>query len=245
MNRTLQLFLLLVSPLVMQAQTYISEPGDSTAFIEYNDGKQWVYKSVEGLTSGMANEIFQDQYGKYYQIGFFFNNERDTTVTFVPEEVFSELLTNKGDTISMLVYTEEAFKKKTKKNRIFASILMCFAGGVSVASGYPTSFNLAFTSDGSVYPSVTTNGTYPADLAANMQFHTLSTMIQQKKAIREEGYLKQCAIAPGESIFGFMNIRHKKGRQLLVGVKVGGSEFSYLWDVEKKKKSKKKKEEAE
>lgn len=245
MNRTLLLFLLLMSPFVMQAQKFLTEPGDSTSFIEYNDGKQWVYKNVEGLTSGMANEIFQDQYGKYYQIGLFFNNERDTTVTFVPEGVFSELLTNKGDTVPMLVYTEKAFKKKTKKNRIFASILLGLAGGVSVASGYPTSFNLSFTSDGSVYPSVTTNGTYSADLAANMQFHTISTMIQHQKAIREEGYMKECTIAPGESIFGFMNIRHKKGRRLLVCVKVGNSDFSYLWDVEKKKKSKKKKEEYE
>ena len=106
MNRLFLIISFLVSPYVIWAQTFISE-NDTTAFVEYNDGKQWVYRIIDGLTVGMANEEFKDDYGKYYQVYFFISNNRDSTLTFNPEEVFANLLSNKGDTICLEVYTND------------------------------------------------------------------------------------------------------------------------------------------
>ncbi len=60
------------------------------------------------------------------------------------------------------------------------------------------------------------------------------------RAIIEKRYLKLNTINPGDAIVGYMNIKHKKGKRLLVSLNVGECEFSYLWDVEKKKNAKKK-----
>lgn len=106
----------------MWAQKFISE-NDTISFVEYNDGKQWVYRNIDGITVGMANEEFKDDYGKYYQVGLFISNNRDSTLTFNPEEVFADLLSNKGDTISLEVYTHEKFQKKIKKAQAWTMAL--------------------------------------------------------------------------------------------------------------------------
>ncbi len=73
-----------------------------------------------------------------------------------------------------------------------------------------------------------------------MQMQTLKNMMDNDREIREQGYLKLNTIHPGEAIVGYMNIKHKKGKELLISLNVGDRVFSYLWDVEKKKKNKKK-----
>lgn len=116
MNRLFLILSIIVNPYIGWAQEFISE-NDTTAFVEYNDGKKWIYRNIDGITVGMANEEFKDDYGNFYQIGLYISNNQDSTLTFNPEEVYADLLSNKGDTIPLEVYTNEEFQKKTEKNR--------------------------------------------------------------------------------------------------------------------------------
>ncbi len=244
MNRLILILSFLVCPYIMWAQTFISK-NDSTAVVEYNDGKQWVYRNIDGLTVGMSNEEYKDDYGKFYQISLFISNSRDSTLTFHPEGVFAELLSDKGDSISLEVYTNEKFQKKIKKAQTLAMVLYGLSAGINAASaGYSTTYTTSYSPNGFAYTSI--NRTYDANAAqkanmeSNMQMQTLKNMMDNDREIREQGYLKLNTIHPGEAIVGYMNIKHKKGKELLISLNVGDRVFSYLWDVEKKKKNKKK-----
>lgn len=222
------------------AQTFISE-NDTTVFVEYKDGKQWVYRNIDGITVGMTNEEFKDDYGKYYKISFFISNNQDSTLTFNPEEVFADLLSNKGDTISLEVYTNEKFQKKIKKTQTWAMVLYGFSAGLNAASaGYTTTYSTSYLPNGYAYTSINNsynaNAAYQANMAASMHLQTLGDRMKNDRAVREQGYLKLNSIHPGDAIIGYMNIKHKKGKQLLVSINIGARTFSYLWDVEKKKK---------
>lgn len=226
----------------MWAQTFISE-NDATSFVEYNDGKQWAYRNIDGITVGMTNEEFKDDYGKYYQVVFFISNNQDSTLTFNPEEVFADLLSNKGDTISLEVYTNEKFQKKIKKAQTWAMALYGFSAGLNAASaGYTSTYSTSYSLNGYAYTSINNsydaNAAYQANMAANMQLQTLGDRMKSNRTVREQGYLKLNSIHPGDAIIGYMNIKHKKGKQLLVSINIGAQTFSYLWDVEKKKKKK-------
>lgn len=70
MNRSLLLAVFLVSSCISWAQIFIKEPKDSTAYVEFNDGRQWVYRQIDGLTVGMANEEFKDNYANIIRLAF-------------------------------------------------------------------------------------------------------------------------------------------------------------------------------
>lgn len=233
----------------MWAQTFISE-NDTTVFVEYNDGKQWVFRNIDGLTVGMTNIELNDDYGKYYQVGLFINNNQDSILTFDPEEVFADLISNKGDTISLEVYTNEEFQKKIEKAQTLAMVLYGFSAGLNAASaGYTTTYSTTYSPNGHVYTSINnsynTNAAHQANMEANKQLRTLADRMKYDQVVSEQGYLKRNTIHPGDSIMGYMNIKHKKGKRLLVSINIGERTFSYLWNVEKKKKKKNKKKNKE
>ena len=242
MNRLYLIILILVTPYIISAQTFISETNDSTTVIEYNDGKQWVYKNIDGLTIGMTNEEIKDDYGKYYQIGIFICNNRDSTILFNPENVFADLRANNGKTKPLEVYTHDKLQKKIKKAQRWAMALYGFAAGLNAASaGYSTTYTTSYT-NGYAYTSINrtynANAAYQANMALSMQMQTLGKEMDNDRMVREQGYLKLNTIHPGDAIAGYMNIKHKKGKKLLVLFNVGENEFRYLWDVDKKKRKK-------
>ena len=239
MKRLLQIILFFLGPLITWAQSFISEECDTTALIEYHDGQQWVYRDNNGLIVGLTNHEFKDDYGKYYQIGIFISNNRDTALTFDPERVFADLLSNKGDTISLEVYTNEKLQKKIKRSQTWAMVLYGLSAGINAASaGYTTTYSTSY-SNGYAYTSINrtynANAAHQANMASNMQMQELGKSMDNDRAIIEKGYLKQNTINPGDAIVGYMNIKHKKGKRLLVSLNFDDCEFSYLWDVEKKK----------
>lgn len=120
-------------------------------------------------------------------------------------------------------------------------VLYGFSAGFNAASaGYTTTYSTSYTPNGYAYTSINSsydaNATYQVNMATNMQLQTLGDRMKNDRAVREQGYLKLNSIHPGDAIIGYMNIKHKKGKQLLVSINIGAQTFSYLWDVEKKKK---------
>ena len=245
MNSLKVLILLLICPFCLSAQKFIVDSLDNSALIEYHDGKQWAYRNIDGLTIGMTNEELNDDYGKYYQIEIFISNNRDTALLFNPEEVYAELRTKKGDTLDLEVYTNEAYQKKIKKAQTWTRILNAVATGLNSANaGYSNTYSTSYSTKG--YPITTISRTYDANaatqanIAANKEIQAMNEKMEQDLAVREEGYLKLNTLNPGDAIIGYMNIKHKKGNELLVTINAGQNKYLYLWDVEKKKADKKK-----
>ena len=50
-----------------------------------------------------------------------------------------------------------------------------------------------------------------------------------------KGYLKTTTIYPDEAIIGYMNIKRKKGKILIVNIPIGDYIYTFKWDVNRKK----------
>lgn len=156
------------------------------------------------------------------------------------------MLSNKGDTVPLEVYTNEEYQKKIKRAQNWAMALYGLSAGLNAASaGYSTTYTTSYSPYGYAYTSTSrtydVNAAYQANMSTSMQLQTLGNMMDNDRAVREQGYLKLNTVRPGDAIVGYMNIKHKKGKALLVKLNIGENEFSYLWDVEKKKDRKKNK----
>ena len=73
-------------------------------------------------------------------------------------------------------------------------------------------------------------------MATNTQIITLGKLMENDRTTKEQGYLKKTTIHPNESIIGYMNIKRKKGSNLIINIPTNGSIHSFEWDVNKKKK---------
>lgn len=243
MNRLLFLILTVVCPCLVWAQKFVTENTDSTVVTEYNNDRLWAYQNIDGITVGMASGVIKDDYDTYYQIGLFICNNDDSEITFQPEKVYAKFLANKGDTTDLEVYTFEELKKKVKRAQTLSTIIGGIAGGLvgglASASTGTRVYNTFFPSDGKADYSVgvvyNTNDENQSNEAVNMPVQTIGTMLQNKRSIRDVGYLKLNTIHPGSAILGFMNVKFKQGRRLRLEVAVGNRTFSYLWDIETEK----------
>lgn len=229
---------LLVS-IICNAQTFIQIEGDTTVTTEYNDGKLWAYRDMGDFVVGLCICETKDDYGKYYQINIFIFNHGEKAVTFIPENVKARMTAKTGDTLQMVVYTNETFQKKIKRSQAWAMALYGFSAGLNAGmAGYSTSYSTSYSSNGYAYTTATyhydANAAYQANMAAQYQMMTLGKMMENDKKVREQGYLKKTTIHPGESIVGYMNIKRKKGGILTVEIPVGKDAYLFDWDVSKK-----------
>lgn len=225
--------------MMRKSQTFISLESDTTVITEYNDGKQWAYRDIGNFVVGLSNSEIKDDYGRYYQISIFIHNHGNLPVTFNPKEVTANLLGQNGDSLQLTVYTSEAFQKKIKKTQAWAMALYSFSAGLNAGNaGNSTSYSTSFAPNGYAYTTVTyhydANAAYQANIEASKQMMTLRKMMENDRAIREQGYLKKTTVHPGESIVGYMNIKRKKGQVLTVNVPMDNCIYGFDWDVSKK-----------
>lgn len=238
--RCLFALILLCFFVVSYAQDIIINDNDSTVITEYNDGKLWVYRQLDEYVVGISCYEARDDYGKYYQIQLFINNLGSQRVTFDPDDITAYLTNKKGETVSLEVYTNEEFQKKLEKTQNWAVALYGFSAGLNASNaGYFTSYSTTYSPNGYAYRTRTThynpNAAYQANLAANAQIITLGKVMADERVAKEQGYLKKSTIYPNESIVGYMNIKRKKGRILMINVPINGNMCSFEWDVDKKK----------
>lgn len=225
------------------AQNFLMSDNDSTVITEYNDGKLWAYKNMNGYNVGLTCYETKDSYGRYYQIQIYIDNTNSQDVIFDPDKVNANLINKKGDTISLEVYTNEEFQKKVEVAQIFTMALYGASSGLNARNaGYSTSYSTTYSPNGYAYRTTTThynpNAAYQATLAANAQMATYGKMMADERVAKEQGYLKKNTIHPNESIVGYMNIKRKRGCKLIINVPLDGYVYTFEWDVEKKKKNK-------
>ena len=182
----------------------------------------------------------KDDYGKYYHLDIFIKNLSETPIVFQPDSVHSNLLTKKDDTLKLEVYTNEEYQKKIKRSQAWAMALYGISAGINAGTaGYSTSYSTSYSSNGYAYTTITNhydaNAAYQANVASTNQMLTLGQMMDNDRTIREQGYLKTTTIYPDEAIIGYMNIKRKKGKILIVNIPIGDYIYTFKWDVNRKK----------
>ncbi len=230
------------------AQKFLIHENDSTVFTEYNDGKLWAYKHIDDYVVGLTCYEYKDDYGKYYQMMIFIKNMSSKNITFDPDEINSFLVKKNNDTIPLQVYTNDEFQKKIKRKQNWVLALNALAAGFNSASaGYSTSYHTTYSTsyspNGAPYTKITTHTTtnynptvaHQSNIATTAQLTTLSKLMNDERATKEQGYLKITTIHPNEGIIGYMNIKRKKGNILIINIPINGNTYSFEWSVNKKK----------
>ena len=238
--RILYFIVLLCLGSPLNAQTLIKTESDTTVISEYNDGRIWAYRQIGDLVVGMTNYEEKDNYGKYYQIAIFIKNLGESSITFDPSNVTSSLFTARGDTLALQVYTYDEYMKKVKNAQAWSMALLGFSAGMNAGmAGYQTTYTTTYGVGRIPYTQVHTTYNYAAASAANMvtstQMMTLSKLMSDERNTKSQGYLKTTTIHPEEGIVGYMNIKRKKGKSMIVNIPVGDNVYSFEWDVTKKK----------
>ncbi|MCM1372997.1 MAG: hypothetical protein NC113_07765 [Bacteroides sp.] len=224
---------------ICKAQTFIYPQNDSI-LTEYNDGRFWAYFNKNDFVVGLSCFETKDDYGKYYHLEIFIRNLSETPIIFQPDSVHSNLLTKKDDTLELEVYTNEEYQKKIKRLQALTMALYGISAGINAGTaGHSTSYSTIYSPNGYAYTAVTqhynANAAYQAIVASTNQMFTLGQMMDNDRTIREQGYLKTTTIYPGEAIIGYMNIKRKKGKMLIVNIPVGNFIYTFKWDVNKKR----------
>ncbi|MCM1515573.1 MAG: hypothetical protein NC080_04025 [Paraprevotella sp.] len=203
---TILMVVFLLHSTICKAQTFIYPQNDSI-LTEYNDGKFWAYFNKNDFVVGLSCFETKDDYGKYYHLDIFIRNLSETPIIFQPDSVHSNLLTKKDDTLELEVYTNEEYQKKIKGLQAWTMAAMAMYG---ISAGINA--GVAFTNQ-----------------------MLLGRMLDNDRTVSEQGYLKTTTIYPGEAIIGYMNIKRKKGKILVVNIPVGKFIYTFKWDVNRKK----------
>lgn len=230
--------ILLFLSITCKAQTFIYSQNDSI-LTEYNDGKFWAYLNKNDFVVGLSCLEEKDDYGKYYHLDIFIKNLSESPVTFRPDSVYSNILTEKDDTLKLEVYTNEEYQKKIKHSQSWAMALQGLSAGINAGTaGYSTSYSTSYSPNGYVSTTITNhydaNAAYQANIASANQMRTLGQMMDNDRAIREQGYLKTTTIYPDEAIIGYMNIKRKKGKILSISIPIRDYIYTFNLDVTKK-----------
>ncbi len=230
-NICVVIFLFLLRSTKCKDQTFIYPQNDSI-LTEYNDGKFWAYLNKNDFVVGLSCFEVKDDYGKYYHLDIFIKNLSETPIVFQPDSVHSNLLTKKDDTLKLEVYTNEEYQKKIKRSQARTKALYGISAGINAGTaGYSTSYS----SNGYAYTTITNLDDAIAAYQATNQMITLGQMMDNERTRREQGYLKTTTIYPDEAIIGYMSIKRKKGKILIVNIPIGDYIYTFKWDVNRKK----------
>ena len=239
MRPALLIFLFLTFIFNVKSQTIILPKNDSTFIKEYREDKEFAIIAKDSFIIGIGNSIEKDSYGKFYQIKVLIQNMSDESYTFDPESISALLTDKKNNQIPLKVYSATGFQKKIRNQQTWAIILTGFADGFNAGkAGYQTSYVATRGYGGYTYlQPVTTYNAYAASQAnttAMTNMIIMSKQMEQDRKFRDEGYLKKATIHSGEGIYGYMNIKYKKGKSVLIKITINGREYFFNWDVSKK-----------
>lgn len=203
---------------------------DYNIVTEWQDGQLWAYQTKGDFIVGMTVNEAKDDYGKYYQIGLFIQNESSFNMTFHPEDVTAQF-GNEKSIKELHVYTFEKYQKMVRRKQNWELALSGISAGLNAASaGWSTTYVNG-------YPQNTYN--YGVAAAVNsvnmMELSNMERIMQLERNAIQQGYIKKHTTHPGEGIIGYMNIK-KKGKEgiLTVNIPMGGNTFTFMWLIKKK-----------
>ena len=127
-----------------------------------------------------------------------------------------------NDDLGLIIIDDKNIKKR-KHPQAWAMVLYGISAGINAGTaGYSTSYSTSYSPN-------------QANVASTNQILTLGQMMDNDQTIRERGYLKTTTIYPNEAIIGYMNIKRKKGKILIVNIPTGDYVYTFKWNVNRKK----------
>lgn len=73
---------------------------------------------------------------------------------------------------------------------------------------------------------------YQANMIANQRINNYNAALNQERQVKEEGYLKQNTINPGETISGYVNIKYEKSDQVEVYIDLNTIKYPFIWTID-------------
>lgn len=223
------------------AQSVVVPEGDSSFVTEFRNDEEWAVMAKDGIIVRLGNTLVKGNYGRYWQIKVMVQNLSDSAFVFEPDGVTASLTTKSDMVVPLKVYTACKFQKKIKNQQAWSAALWGFAIGLNAwGAGYQT-YNASSYVGGQYYTTAVTAYNASAASAVSMQgtglLLSMGKQMEDDRRIRDEGYLKKNTIYPGEGIFGYMNIKGKRGKAMRISIPVNGTVFEFDWDVAKVKKA--------
>ena len=123
--------LLLCLSLAGLAQNYPYNGTDTSAVMEYNDDKQWVYYERDGFLVGMAASRMSGDFGTYFRVDLLVQNLTDSAIVFSSENVFAKIVTREGRGIKRDAFSFDEFKRRN------GSLICAELLGLKKAEGSP------------------------------------------------------------------------------------------------------------
>ena len=106
--------LLLCLSLAGLAQNYPYNGTDTSAVMEYNDDKQWVYYERDGFLVGMAASRMSGDFGTYFRVDLLVQNLTDTAIILSSENVFAKVVTREGKVVKRDAFSFDEFNRRMK-----------------------------------------------------------------------------------------------------------------------------------
>lgn len=226
-------------PCAMLSQVLI-EPSDDLSFVrEYRNDDEYGVITKNGFVVSMNAKSVNDDYGKFYQISVLIQNLTDQPCIFNPDSIVAYVIKGDSAKYPMKVYSAKSFQKKIKNDQMWTQALLGMAAGLNAGqAAYQTTYVPYKGYGGHTYMQPVTTYNAGAASIANMtatsQMIGLAKQMETDRKIRDNGYLKKNTIHSGEGVFGYMNIKRKKGKQMTVVVIVNGTTFEFKWNISKK-----------
>lgn len=224
---------------VINAQVFEYLPNDTTTFVEFRKGQQWAYKTIRNLTVGMTVKYVKDEYGKYYQIHIYVENDNKWTFVLNPDRIEAVLETEKDKNVPLLVYSYDRYMKKVKRRQDWEMVGVGFAIGMNAGfAGYKTAHVSGWSPSTGHFNGAVTYHDASASTAAIIQgamfLDDLDENNEYKRNTLSLNYLQKTSIHPGEHLFGHVKVKRKKGNILHVSVPFAGSDYNYDWKITNK-----------
>lgn len=202
---------------------------------EFIGGVKWSYYSLDGINVGMTYEKIND-YGKYYRVYVKLINNSLYPIIFDPEEVVAHLTDKKGYSKNLEIQSALQYDKRIRRTQKWEEFLVAFGNGLAASNaGYSTS--TSYLNANNTYGYMTTTNYDPVVA----QQAILETRKRTQEFIddnlgfrnkRNEGYLKKTTVYPNELVYGYFNIKRKKGNELLIIFNIEGAEFPFHWNIQ-------------
>lgn len=224
---------------VINAQVFEYLPNDTTTLVEYKKGKQWAYKTAHDMTVGMSVQFVKGEYGKYYQVLIYVQNNNEWTFVFNPDRISAVIETKRDKKIPLLVYSYDRYMNKVKHHQAWEMAAESFAVGINTGlAGHKTAYVNGWSPSTGFYSGTVSYFDSGAATSAAIQGGRYLDYLEEKNEYKRNtlslNYLQKTSIHPGEHLFGHVKVKRKKGNIFHVSVPFAGSDYNYDWKITNK-----------
>lgn len=224
---------------IVYAQNFEYIHNDTTTLVEYKKGKQWAYKTAHDMTVGMSVQFVKGEYGKYYQVLIYVQNNNEWTFVFNPDRISAVIETKRDKKIPLLVYSYDRYMNKVKHHQAWEMAAGSFAVGINTGlAGHKTAYVNGWSPSTGFYSGTVSYYDSGAATSAAIQGGRYLDYLEEKNEYKRNthslNYLQKTSVRSGEYLYGHINIKRKKGNFLYISIPFGGSNYNFNWRIKNK-----------